>query len=75
MATPALPLATHLPAASAPSVHGGHAGVGDPLEGAAAAEDTQEGGSVEKYKTKLCVFHNSVRGCPYGDKCLFAHGE
>jgi hypothetical protein len=28
-----------------------------------------------KFKTKVCIFWLQPSGCPYGDKCLFAHGD
>ncbi|KAG5482974.1 hypothetical protein LSCM4_07183 [Leishmania orientalis] len=28
-----------------------------------------------KYKTSMCTFFRSEEGCPFGDKCAFAHGE
>ncbi len=28
-----------------------------------------------KYKVVLCKHYNSIKGCVYGDKCQFAHGE
>ena len=30
---------------------------------------------TQKYKTELCKTFQSTRKCPYGHKCLFAHGE
>ena len=29
---------------------------------------------VVKFKTKVCIFFLQPQGCPYGDKCLYAHG-
>ncbi|TPP53099.1 Zinc finger C-x8-C-x5-C-x3-H type (and similar) family protein [Leishmania donovani] len=28
-----------------------------------------------KYKTSMCTFFRSEEGCPFGEKCAFAHGE
>lgn len=28
-----------------------------------------------KLKTKICIYWLQPAGCPYGDKCLFAHGD
>ncbi|KPI85846.1 putative zinc finger (CCCH type) protein [Leptomonas seymouri] len=28
-----------------------------------------------KFKTSMCTFFMSEEGCPFGDKCAFAHGE
>ncbi|KAG5509046.1 hypothetical protein JKF63_06054 [Porcisia hertigi] len=28
-----------------------------------------------KYKTSICTFFCSEEGCPFGEKCAFAHGE
>jgi hypothetical protein len=28
-----------------------------------------------KVKTELCRFFNTTKGCEFGDKCNFAHGE
>lgn len=28
-----------------------------------------------KYKTVLCKHYNSAKGCSFGDKCQFAHGQ
>lgn len=28
-----------------------------------------------KFKTSMCTFFMSAEGCPFGDKCAFAHGE
>lgn len=28
-----------------------------------------------KFKTSMCTFFLSAEGCPFGDKCAFAHGE
>jgi hypothetical protein len=30
--------------------------------------------TVQKFKTKVCLFWLQPGGCPYGDKCLYAHG-
>lgn len=27
------------------------------------------------YKAELCKFLAAGRSCPFGDKCVFAHGE
>lgn len=27
------------------------------------------------YKTELCKYYNSTRGCDKGNKCSFAHGK
>lgn len=27
------------------------------------------------YKTRICKFHNSPEGCPFGQRCYFAHGQ
>ena len=46
-----------------------------PSAGGEYAQQTDEDGKqIGKYKTKLCVFHASPQGCPYGTECLFAHG-
>ena len=34
-----------------------------------------KGPSNPRYKTSLCQKFSSGQGCPYGDKCQFAHGE
>lgn len=28
-----------------------------------------------KYKTSMCTFFMSAEGCPFGERCAFAHGE
>jgi hypothetical protein len=28
-----------------------------------------------KVKTELCRYHNTPKGCVFGDKCNYAHGE
>lgn len=30
---------------------------------------------TERYKTSLCKHYNTPKGCVYGEKCQFAHGE
>jgi len=30
--------------------------------------------TVVKFKTKVCIFWLQPKGCPYGDRCLYAHG-
>jgi hypothetical protein len=55
----------------APStVLGGVATGGGGGGGALDAEKT-----VAKFKTKVCIFWLQPRGCPYGDRCLYAHGD
>ena len=34
-----------------------------------------KGSSNPRYKTTLCKKFSTPQGCPYGDKCQFAHGE
>ena len=34
-----------------------------------------QGPSNPKYKTSLCKKFETGKGCPYGDRCQFAHGE
>ena len=34
-----------------------------------------QGPSNPKYKTSLCKKFGTPQGCPYGEKCQFAHGE
>jgi len=31
--------------------------------------------TVQKFKTKVCIFWLTPEGCPYGDRCLYAHGK
>ena len=30
--------------------------------------------TVQKFKTKICIFWLQPNGCPYADRCLYAHG-
>lgn len=34
--------------------------------------NTTQGG---KYKTTMCKHYNTQKGCSYGEKCQFAHGD
>jgi hypothetical protein len=37
--------------------------------------DSAPAGSALRYKTRLCESQQTGRNCPYGGRCLFAHGE
>jgi hypothetical protein len=30
---------------------------------------------VSRFKSKICLFWLSPQGCPYGPRCLYAHGS
>ena len=46
-------------------------------EAQAEQRDERPNGAIDrtKYKTKLCRNYVNGQECPYGDRCVFAHGE